>query len=1347
MFQPTHFIIFLISAMLFHIDGYASKPFIHHQYSIENGLSDNFTSSIIEDCKGFIWITTQYGINRFDGKNFKTFTTKEYPSLLRNDFNCSVADKNGNILFGSYNGVVIRYNQATHEFENKSITQIYGSNFVSITGFYTDTEGSIFALTTSGVFKFDNTKDAFTDHETYVNTRNIRVQSLFIDSQKRMWIGANTGLSIFNSEGSMIAHFGFSELTNTESICLQSYNDSILLIGTSNTGIWSAHTDSQNINRPVRVNAPFKEVNSLSAGPGNSIAIGTRSEGLWHIDENRSQINGNSFTPLLEGTKAITCISADKTSNLWMGTRGAGIICIPASNNSKVIHSSDIDFPTTIVSSFGKDNSGNLWVGTDGDGIFILSPGFDIKKKVTAHDRLSSNGVLAMSHDSDNSFWVASWGGGICRIDEKTLDTKYWATWNSELPLDNCKSICISKDKTIWVATHGEGLTWYNPLQNKWISHKNGAAQNYSFAPDKWLNQVIEGRNGEKWIATIHSIWYAHGDTVRNIISDTAEIPRHLPLFVHCIAANSDGNILAATNRGIYMINNENKQASILNFLPPEEFVSIAFDTKNRCWAVSNNHIYEIDFKTHTTKEISISNYQISANYFTPRAIFIDRSDYIFLGTIDGFMNFHPDSIRKNNTIQTLEVGDIYISSEKIPAESNYLSVNTEGGKTLSLPYNSTNNIRIEFDIVCTDNTQSAFMIEELDDNWTSTGKERSIILNKLSPGDYTLRFKTWVTNNSNEQKSVSLQLRIAPPWWETWWFKTICIILISLIIAGIIKIRFRRITQYNEKLEQEVLNRTSELKIAYDEITSKNKTLSEKQSLIENKNKELAQTITTKDRLMSIIAHDLKNPAFSIVAMLDLIKRNYEKYDPAKKAKLITTAYNSSVTLQNELIKMLEWGTIQQKAFPYKPQNSSIEAIITDVVSFLQQTARDKSIEIRYDAANDFIVFADVQMISIAIRNLVSNAIKYTPRGGVIFILCSRNSNTLFISIKDTGVGMIKEQLQNLFNTEEFTSTRGTSNEKGTGLGLKIVKEFIGKNNGEITVQSSPGKGSCFTITLHLAEENVLLEKKLDSPGNESNNEAIKINYDLFEDTTILIVDDNPGIREHLRNILEKHCNVLEAENGEKGFQIARENKPDIIVSDVDMPNMDGFSLSKEIQNNPSTSHIPLILLTAKSENIDRLRGLLSGAIDYITKPFDEKALLIQLSNLVQIKQNIQKNVLAERLNGGNVETEIDPFLEKLIHTIEEHYTDHEFNVEKLSELMAMSRSTLTRKTSIVIDKKPSELITEYRLETAKKMIDSGNKNISEIAYTNGFTDPRYFSRRFKQYFGQTPTEYKAQF
>jgi len=1332
-------------ACFFFLEGKSGNTSKYHKFSSVDGLSDNFITSIVEDHKGFIWTTTNFGINRFDGENFKTYTVSEFPSLMRNDFTCSVLDKNGNVLFGSYNGVVVRYNTQTHNFENKSITKTFGSNYVSLIGFYTDIETNMYALTTSGIFKFDYDSDAFTDEKIYNNTRHLRSQSLFIDSSKQLWIGANTGLHVFNSSCEEIAHYEFTESANAESIFLHRYNDSVLLIGTSNTGLWSVkiNNNSQKINKPVQIKSPFEQINAFSVDSDSRLLIGTISKGLWYINGNLPKIEFDSFIPLVQDSKAIISVYEDENKNIWAGAHGTGLFCIPASNNSKIIHSSEFNFPSAIVSSFGKDNLGNIWVGSDGDGIFVLSPDFTIKNRLTANNKLSSSGVLSIAHDSEDAFWVATWGGGICKIDAKTMKSTCWTTWNSDLPLDNCKSIFVANDTAIWVATHGEGLACYNQAQNNWLSLKNGAPSSYSFAPDNWLNQIIVGKNGEKWIATIHRVWYMNGNTAKIILSDSLNKPMHLPLFVHDIALTSKGDIVVATNKGIYRIDSNSMQAEILEFMPSEEFVSIAVDRENRCWVASNNHIFSIDCESKTYKEISISGHSISANYFMPRAIFIDSSNYIFFGAVDGFLTFHPDSLGQSSTIKTLEFRDIYISSKKMGADNDLLG-NIKNGSTLTLPYNMTNNIRIEFDIVCTDNTQSSFIIEGLDNEWINLGKGRSIVVNKLSPGTYTLKLKTYVTNNYNEHKSISLHLIVAPPWWKTWWFIAFCIIVLIVVIVGIIKFRFRQIKLYNEKLEQEVLNRTDELKVANEEIILKNKTLGEKQALIENKNKELAQTISTKDRLMSIIAHDLKNPAFSIVSLLSLLKRDFKKLDDSEKTKFIETANNSAITLQNELLKMLEWGILQQKAFSYNPQNTSIISIITDTILFLKQIASDKSIEIRFNSENDYLVLADTQMVSIAFRNILNNAIKFTPRGGIIYISCMQNNSTVSVSVKDTGVGMTREQLKNVFISEEYSSTRGTENEKGTGLGLKIVKEFIEKNNGEIEIESEQGKGTCFTIKFPLAQENNHWQNTDIERTEDASKNSIQINNTLFEGSSILIIDDNKGVREYLRNILEQHCSVLEAENGEDGYLIAKENLPDIIVSDVDMPNMDGFSLSKKIQSTPETSHIPLILLTAKTENVDKITGLLSGAIDYITKPFNEEVLLLKLSNLLQIRQNIQKRVLIDRLQGNDVTANIDPFLDKLISIIEKHYCDPEFNVEKLADMMSISRSTLIRRTKVIIDKNPSEIIIEYRLETARKKIDSGRTNISEIAYESGFSDPRYFTRRFKQHYGKTPSDYK---
>ncbi|MBK8807049.1 MAG: hybrid sensor histidine kinase/response regulator [Bacteroidales bacterium] len=458
-----------------------------------------------------------------------------------------------------------------------------------------------------------------------------------------------------------------------------------------------------------------------------------------------------------------------------------------------------------------------------------------------------------------------------------------------------------------------------------------------------------------------------------------------------------------------------------------------------------------------------------------------------------------------------------------------------------------------------------------------------------MPPGTYTFHVIAANSHGYWNEVGEQLQFTILPPWWQTWWFRVFVVVFIIGLVVFIVVIRTRNMREQNKLLEVKVSERTRELLTANNEIANQNITLSEKQKTIEHKNSELSHTLETKDRLMSIIAHDLKNPLGAVVGVLDLLQKNYIKYDDAKRMKFIDGAFVAATKLQEEMLNLLEWARSQTSNIAYKPDVANVNDIISDVVSLLAETARNKNISIKIELTKTIKAFIDARMISTVVRNLLGNSIKFTPDDGIITLSATENELQVQITISDTGVGMSEEQIQKLFNPDEFNSTYGTNNEKGTGLGLKICHEFIQKNQGYINVKSTIGKSTSFIITLPKPIEiEEVSSNKITLPQTQTFTEnAIEISSNI-----LLVIEDNSEMREFLSAVFSDYFTIVSASDGLEGKRKALELIPDIILSDINMPLQNGIEMCKEIKANAITSHIPVVLVTSEiakeSELID---------------------------------------------------------------------------------------------------------------------------------------------------------------
>lgn len=1311
------------------------------QITIENGLTDNFLTSVTQDSYGFIWITTRHGINRYDGRNIKTFAPNDDIDFSSINLECSVTDKLGRILMAGHNGVIIRYNYEYDRFENLSINDIYGVDYVAINRFFASKKGQLYALTSNGLYLFDYSKDCFVNTlSVFKNMKSLNVKDIYIDTYNRFWIAASSGLFIYDVNGKLTKHFPMSSNSVAEFYCLEAVNDSLLFIGTATNGLWCVDLQAYpTVAKPYRMDSPFCEVSSLLSDSKN-VYIGTHSLGIWSASIHSSSFKKESFIPINKNHKATNDLLKDKQGNLYLATQGTGLICYEANKYSGVTHSSEFGFPKTIISSIVEDSHNNFWIGSDGDGIYKLTSNKSISH-ISLANGLSSNGILSLAYDTKNkAIWVATWGGGISKIDEQTANVQTWTSYNSTLPLNNSKSVCVSSNGVLWNGTHGAGLCYYESKSNKWNTIQNKFLSEHPYL-NLWINQVYESKDGSLWIVTVKNIWKYQDNTFHLVLGDTSSKPSHFPLYTNAITSNQYNEIFAATTSGIYQITSDGTKSKLLEFIPKQEYLSIAFDKNNILWCVTANAILEVHLSTKRFKNLILPHNYDKGAMFMARSIFCGQNGTMYVGVIDGFLQFNPNIHNEKNSVESLKFADLYISTEKVKAGSIILPKQLAFIKTLTLSYNETN-ITLGVDFVCNSETKGIYRLQGIDKSWNTLSNNNQIQYSQIPPGSYTLEVKVWSGSSSENAKMISLKIFVTPPWWKTWWFIMILNIIIVVLILLYIKHRLRNIIKQNQKLENLVRERTFDLQTAYEEINSQNKLLNEKQFVIEIKNDELSRTINTKDMLLSIIAHDLKNPMQAIVLTLDILKNKPDSYDANKKQKMLNDLFESSLLLQQEMVNLLEWAQNQQRILQFSPQNTDIQVIISDTISFLKQLSDSKTIELRFSNKKNVSVRVDVHMITIAIRNLLSNAIKFTKRGGVVFIDTETNGTDLKIIVRDTGVGMNQEQIQNLFKQDVFESTWGTENEKGTGFGMKICQEFISRHNGKIEVKSTVGEGTCFEITLPSCVLSTETENCIIENTETVEETTIHIDTSILEGNTILLIDDNPVILKYLREIIGQYATIIDAENGEIGLKIAQEQQPDIIISDVDMPLKNGIELCKEIVSSPATAHIPIILLTAKSDIQNKLEGLLSGAVDYLTKPFNEVELLIKLNNTLTVRRNQQKNVLQATLIEDREVEKIHPFLAKIMEIIEQNYTNPEYGIDNLTDALSMSKATLSRKLSSIIDKTPLELINEYRLHKSKQMLLETEMNISEIAYEVGFNDPRYFSRKFKEYFDLTPSQ-----
>ena len=629
-------------------------------------------------------------------------------------------------------------------------------------------------------------------------------------------------------------------------------------------------------------------------------------------------------------------------------------------------------------------------------------------------------------------------------------------------------------------------------------------------------------------------------------------------------------------------------------------------------------------------------------------------------------------------------------------------------------------------DFSLTNNLAAKYRIPEIGMDWEALGNKRSIDITYLPAGNFTVELAAF--SGGKPIQTISLPVAISSPWWNSIWFYCLAFILSCVLLYILYRYRTRRLEEHRRKLQQMVDERTHDLNNA-------NTLLSEQKSAIEARNETLLATLKQKDQLLAVVAHDLKNPMFAIVSTLKRMLSHI--YTQAEQQRMLTKLADESEGLQKQMVSLLQWANGDVAQSTYHPSAVDANNLVREAISLLEGLAGEKEIKLRQDGMTQYATWCDSRMFSAIIRNLITNAIKFSPKGSEVSVDLSETDEYSIIKVADKGVGMSQKKVEELLSGENITSTSGTEDEVGYGFGFRIVLDYVHKNKGELRIGSRLQEGTTISVSLPKCQD-----EKLEILSENKQDVELAINKDMLSGKSILIVDDDELILEHITDLLSPYVDVHEAHDGEEGITQAQTYVPDLIISDVEMPKMTGIEMYEKLTGDILTSNIPLLFLSAKTDDNVRLKGLSLGAIDYIAKPFDDDELLVKICNFLMWHQKIQVTALSKTLEGEEEPSseKINPLLEKIIQLVKENYTNPLYSLAEFTQDMGMSKSTLCRRMKAITDKTAMEILTEYRLNKAKKLLAEGDMSVSEVAYAVGFNDPSYFSRRFKQAFGESP-------
>jgi len=1338
-------------------------------FSLEEGLSQVTINDLLQDKTGYVWIATQDGLNRFDGDNFKHYRSKEQDStsISGNLTNILLEDKKANIWVGTIGSGISYYNQQLERFYKVKLENAKDEN-ETISDLTLDNEGNIWvASRLSGLHKLEDLENNTFSQKNYLPNQSL--SALFYDDSKNLWvgdfkgniykinspeklnanitpefkinsrvrtfynterhllIGSDYGLYVYNFQSKKLDLFKF-EITSQLSVkFITSFlkeNDSSVWVGTGN-GLFLLDLEKMKIIREIKKSENNKDglsnstVTALLKVDNDKVLVGTANN--LNLINFKSpffkNISKDKRGSHLLNDNVVFSILKDETG-LWIGTSDGGLNLI---RNGTPYYFTDVKNDSVgtfgVVREIVKDHKNQrLWFATTRGLRMLDLKTFNPKQpefktfRYNPNDENSINGdfIKGMTLDQNNNVWGATYGYGVFRLELKNNGkpkvVRYVNNLENKNSLQSNVTMCVRTDKkhNIWIGTQG-GLTklhfknsnYTNPLFTNYNkdSKKNKSLSNNS------VYEILIDKNDSLWLGTRNGLNLFLGN---NNFTSWKEQNQFTNAAVYSIQDDDSGNLWLGTNDGL-----------------------VKFNTKNR------------KFTQYKTED------GIQSNEFDIHAKYRDNEGTIYLGGVGGITYFNPKEIENIDQPTTIYFSELKIK-DSIVKPSNIkgtlLTKSIVKSNQLEFKHNQFP-FYLEFssiDFRHNKNVKYGYKLLPTDKNWNMLTDSKIQFLN-LPSGNYTLQINGFSRGEEWNQAPIEMKISILPPWFKTWEAYLVYFLCVISIVLFTFWWRSKDLIRQNESLEETITQRTLEIR--------------QKNEVLNHQTEKLVELSEAKTHLYSNITHEFRTPLTVILGMTETLKTNKSFEGAEKPLEMIRRNGKNLLQLVNELLDLakvesgsMETNWVQIDAIPFVKYLSE---------SFHSLAEAKKINLVVYSEIDALQMDIDVNKMASVISNLLSNAIKFTePNGKIIIHLNktqSNNNDYLTIKVKDNGLGLSKENRAHLFERFYQVNDTNTSQQEGTGIGLSLTKEFVELMNGNITVESTLGEGSTFTVQIPITnnaakstETKINLKPIIETSLIESN-KAFSVVEESSNLPLVLIIEDNKDVAHYLKTCLAKTYQTLHAEDGAIGIEMALEHLPDIIISDVMMPNKDGFEVCDTIKADERTDHIPIVLLTAKVTTEDRLMGLTHGADAYLAKPFNQVELFTRLDQLILVRKKLIQKLDKAGFTSFLKEREASPqtkFLQEAIKTIHKNLDNVNFGPKHLAKDMRLSESQVYRKLKSIADKSTAIFIRSVRLQKAKELLQTTQKTVSEIAYEVGFNDPSWFSRAFKEEFGYPPSE-----
>lgn len=1080
--------------------------YVFEHLSTEDGLSQSTVVDIQQDKDGFMWFATYNGVNRFDGYNFKPYQSEHDSASMKSNFIWSMfIDSQGTVWAGSNKGLGM-YSKTEDRFIDIIYLTGYANEVFQVEDILEDKNGMIWFSTSSGLFKYNRTKNSLEQITPHVEAGfpYLHITQLEINKNGDIYLTAEDGLYLLSTKT-----LSCKLLTKLSS---KSYKHSVIkeyiqrMAIDSSGNLWMASSvgnlfkyspDKKKLNELNQITPPVfgdifvanDSIIYLAVDIDGLIRLNTKTLGYEKLydEENPNKEIGNG--------KNIS-VYVDNQNNLWTGHFQAGIsftqLEMAGFGLINYHNSQDTQISITSVSAILKDSKGYLWIGIDGEGIIRYYPN-STQYEIFRHlpddpNSLPDNAVLSLFEDSKGFIWIGTYRGGLTKYNRHTdqfVTYQHSADDPSSIGSNDIRAIIEDDEGKLWCTCHGTGIAYFDPETGKsinYVPHEDGS----NSIVNSWTFGLSFDKHNDLWITSAKGVSRFNTQSKRfyNYLSNPKDPKSINNDLVYCVFSDSEGKLWFGTDQGLseYIFEDDRFELQLPNFhFSNLSILSIEEDNKGNLWISNNKGLNVYNPLTQKQKHYTISD-GLQSNEYIRSSSYKDENGILYFGGVNGFNYFAPEQIRTNTVPPKVEITRIDLMGKPIPtAKLNSQNEYPHNQNFFTFYY-------VALNFKSPDKNRYKFVLEGLDKKWHSTTDQRQAIYTSLPPGSYTFRVIACNNDGIWNNEGAAYHFKIRPPWYSSWWFRITSVLAVSAFAFLIFYRRVKYIQKQNHQLELKVKERTNELKKANDklilhkmEIESINQALIEKNQLItshnqslQNKNEEIAfqrdklrELNKTKDKFFSIIAHDLKNPLNAMMGFAEILNISFDAFPEDKKKKFISIISKSSKNLYSLIENLLQWARSQSGMMQFNPKVTNITPIVNDCLNILSQQASKKSIRMFYIPTEGYEFWGDENMISTVIRNLASNAIKYTPQEGSIVFETHEDDKSVYFSIKDSGIGMTQEQVDSLFRISTNKSTQGTDAESGTGLGLILCKEFIDIHRGRIWAESEESIGSTFYIEL----------------------------------------------------------------------------------------------------------------------------------------------------------------------------------------------------------------------------------------------------------------------------------------